>query len=81
VRDISASGLCLYLENQMPEGTLLAIEPLHECGAVTLVARVMWSVEENGGWLHECILTNRLTSAELQFWIEEHSAETCHDCV
>ena len=33
VRDISASGLCLRLESQLPEQTLLAIEPLHECGA------------------------------------------------
>jgi diguanylate cyclase (GGDEF)-like protein len=80
VRDISASGLCLFLENQMPEGSLLAIEPLHECGAVALLARVMWSVEENGGRLHECVLTNRLTSEELQFWIQEQTAESCHDC-
>jgi len=80
VRDISASGLCLFLERKMPEDTLLAIEPLHECGAVTLVVRVMWSVEENGGWLHECVLPNRLTAGEMQFWIQEQTAESCHDC-
>lgn len=81
MRDISASGLCLFLERKMPESTLLAIEPLHECGAVTLVVRVMWAVEESGGWLHECVLPNRLTGEELQFWIQEQSAESCHDCV
>ncbi|MBI2807858.1 MAG: diguanylate cyclase [Planctomycetes bacterium] len=80
VRDISASGLCLFLESPMAENTLLAIEPLHECGAVTLVVRVMWSVEENGGWLHECVLPNRLTSEELRFWVNETTAESCHDC-
>ncbi len=81
VRDISSSGLCLFLEKPMPEDTLLAIEPLHECGAVTLVVRVMWAVEENGGWLHECVLPNRLTNEELQYWIQEKMAESCHDCV
>ncbi len=79
VRDISASGLCLFLERAMPENTLLAIEPLHECGAVTLVVRVMWAVEENGGWLHECVLPNRLSSEELRLWIEEKAAQSCHD--
>jgi diguanylate cyclase (GGDEF)-like protein len=81
VRDISASGLCLYLERKMPEDTLLAIEPLHECGAVTLVVRIMWAVEENGGWLHECVLPNRLTAGEMEFWVQEQTAESCHDCV
>ena len=70
----------MFLESKMPEGTLLAIEPLHECGAVTLVVRVMWAVEENGGWLHECDLPNRLTAGEMQFWIQEQTAESCHDC-
>lgn len=79
VRDISASGLCLFLERQMPENTLLAIEPLHECGAVTLVVRVMWAVEENGGWLHECVLPNRLATEELQCWIEEKASHSCSD--
>ena len=79
VRDISASGLCLFLERQMPEDTLLAIEPLHDCGAVTLVVRVMWAVEENGGWLHECVLPNRLSTEELQFWIEESASHSRHD--
>jgi diguanylate cyclase (GGDEF)-like protein len=79
VRDISSSGLCLFLERKLAEDTLLAIEPLHECGAVTLVVRVLWAVEENGGWLHECVLPNRLTSDEMQFWIQEQAAESCHD--
>jgi len=80
VRDISASGLCLRLERQLPEQTLLAIEPLHECGAKTLLVRVMWSVNEEGNWLHECVLPNRLHHDELKLWIKEQAAESFHDC-
>jgi diguanylate cyclase (GGDEF)-like protein len=80
VRDISASGLCLRLERQLAEQTLLAIEPLHECGAKTLLVRVMWSVHEDGGWLHECVLPNRLHHDELQLWVKEQTAESFHDC-
>jgi diguanylate cyclase (GGDEF)-like protein len=81
VRDISASGLCLRLETQMPEQTLLAVEPLHECGAKTLLVRVMWAVEDgDGGWLHECVLPNRLGPEELELWLLEQSAESFHDC-
>lgn len=80
VRDISASGLCLHLERALPEQTLLAIEPLHECGAKTLLVRVMWAVPDAGGWLHECVLPNRLSPEELNLWVNEHAAESCHDC-
>jgi diguanylate cyclase (GGDEF)-like protein len=76
VRDISATGLCLRLERQLPEQALLAIEPLHECGAKTLLVRVLWSVEEDGGWCHECVLPNRLSPEELRLWILEQSAES-----
>jgi len=81
VRDISAAGLSLFLERQMPDSTLLAIEPLHECGAGTLLVRVLWSVEENGGWVHECVLPNRLTAEHLQIWVEEQTAESCRERV
>lgn len=80
VCDISSSGLCLRLERQLPEQTLLAIEPLHECGAKTLLVRVMWSVEDDGSWLHECVLPNRLSHEELQLWVSEQTAESFHDC-
>jgi diguanylate cyclase (GGDEF)-like protein len=79
VRDISASGLCVRLERQLAEQTLLAIEPLHECGAKTLLVRVMWAVQESGGWLHECVLPNRLSAEEMALWAKEQKAESCHD--
>lgn len=74
VRDISASGLCVHLERKLTEQTVLAIEPLHGCGAKTLVARVMWVLPESGGWLHECVLPNRLNGEELAMWVNEQSA-------
>ncbi len=79
VRDISASGLCLHLEHQLPEQTLLAIEPLHECGAKTLLVRVMWASYDHGVWLHECVLPNRLSSEELALWVRKQSAESLYD--
>jgi diguanylate cyclase (GGDEF)-like protein len=79
VRDISASGLCLHLERQLPEQTLLAIEPLHECGARTLLVRVLWASFDNGIWLHECALPNRLSTEELALWVKKQSAESLHD--
>jgi diguanylate cyclase (GGDEF)-like protein len=81
VRDISSSGLCLRLERQLAEQTLLAIEPLHECGAKTLLVRVMWSVYDEGNWLHECVLPNRLSQDELRLWVSEQTAESVHDSV
>ncbi len=81
VRDISSSGLCLRLERQLAEQTLIAIEPLHECGAKTLLVRVMWSVYDDGNWLHECVLPARLSSDELKLWASEQTAESFHDCV
>jgi diguanylate cyclase (GGDEF)-like protein len=81
VQDISANGLCLRLERSLPEQTLIAIEPLHVCGAKTLLVRVIWSVQGNGGWLHECVLPNRLSTEELQLWVAEQAAEVCADAV
>jgi hypothetical protein len=81
VVDISASGLCLRLERQLPVNTLLAVEPLHDCGAKTLLIRVTWAAQDNQtGWLHGCVLSHRLSAEELQLWLSEQTAESCHDC-
>ncbi|MSU78414.1 MAG: diguanylate cyclase [Gemmataceae bacterium] len=79
VRDIFASGLCLHLERELSANTLIAVEPLHECGAKTLLVRVMSAATEDNGWLHECAFPNRLTTGELSLWEYEQSAESCHD--
>jgi diguanylate cyclase (GGDEF)-like protein len=79
VRNISASGLCVRLERQVPEQTLIAIEPLHDCGARTLLVRVMWaSADDEGGWLHECVMPHRLSAEELELWLVEQSAESSY---
>ena len=80
VRDISASGVCLQLERQLPVQTLLAIEPLHDCGAKTLLVRVMRSIQVDGNWLHGCLLRTRLKPEELELWVKEHAAASVHDC-
>ena len=79
VRDISASGLCLVLERQLDEHTLLAVEPLHETGAKTLLVRVLWATRDDGGWMHECVLPNRLSNDELALWVNEQTAESLHE--
>ena len=79
VRDISASGLCVHLERKLAEQTVLAIEPLHGCGAKTLLVRVLWALPDSGGWLHECVLPNRLSGEELALWVEEHRAESLQE--
>ena len=69
------------LERQLPVHTLLAVEPLHDCGAKTLLIRVTWAAQDNQtGWLHGCVLSHRLSAEELQLWLREQTAESCHDC-
>jgi len=80
VRDISSTGLCLQLERELPAQTLLAIEPLHETGAKTLLVRVNWAVYEAGGWMHGCVLSQRLSKEEMALWMREQTAESLHDC-
>ena len=78
VQNLSASDLCLRLDRQLPNQTLVAVEPLHDCGAKTLLVRVIWSAPKEGGWLHECALANPLNPDELQLWLSEQVAEACH---
>ena len=79
VRDISSTGLCVRLDSRLPDQTLLAIDPLHESGAKTLLVRVMWAVPEGSGWLHECVLPARLSGDELLLWVREQAAESSYD--
>jgi diguanylate cyclase (GGDEF)-like protein len=68
VRDISVEGVGLALGRPLSDGTLLTIEPMHPCGARTLLARVVWATVEGGGWLHGCVLSGRLTEEEMRRW-------------
>jgi diguanylate cyclase (GGDEF)-like protein len=75
VRDISPSGLGLHMERALPLGTLLTIEPLQDCGARTLLARVICSSHEEGGWSLGCTLSTPLRAEELQCWAAEQTPE------
>jgi diguanylate cyclase (GGDEF)-like protein len=74
VRDISACGLGLHMDRKLPPGTLLTVEPFQDCGAKTLLARVVWSSAEDGGWAHGCVLSGCLSPEELRTWAAEQAA-------
>ena len=58
-------GICL--DRQFPIETLLVVEPL-SAGARTLLARVVRSTPEGGGWAHHCALSERLGGDALVGW-------------
>jgi hypothetical protein len=68
VRDLSVAGVGLHLDEPCPPGTVLVIEPLAG-GARALLARVVRVAEEGEGWLHGCVLSNRLSVEELAGWV------------
>jgi diguanylate cyclase (GGDEF)-like protein len=68
VRDISPGGVGLHLEEQLPLGTILVVEPL-ATAAKTLLARIVRTEQENGRWLHGCVLSVRLTKEEIAVWL------------
>jgi hypothetical protein len=67
LRDLSAWGLGLLLARPMPVGTVLAVTPWLWQGnpPPRLLARVVRSREEVGGWLHGCELTEPLSDDQL----------------
>ncbi len=70
VRDISAGGIGLRLDRQFPVGALLMIEPLSP-GPRTLLARVLRTSAEPGGWRHGCELSTHLSPEDLRCWLGE----------
>jgi diguanylate cyclase (GGDEF)-like protein len=76
VRDISADGVGLFLEKAIPTGTLLVVEPL-TYGAKTLLAKVVRSNFEEGGWLHGCDLSTRLDEEDIRCWYNHHLVKSC----
>jgi diguanylate cyclase (GGDEF)-like protein len=76
VRDISAAGIGLRLDRQFPLGALLIVEPLSP-GARTLLARVLRTAPDQGGWRHGCELSTVLSAEELRCWLGEHLEIPC----
>lgn len=67
VRDISAGGVGLHLEERLPKDTVVVVESL-SAGANTLLARVVHSQKHDGRWLHGCVLSVRLSPEEISAW-------------
>ena len=65
VRDVSKSGIGLFLTSAVEPGTVLHIE-LRSRSVVKRVARVVHTSKQEGGWLMGCTLDNPLSDAELQ---------------
>lgn len=68
VRDISAGGLGLQLEEQLPLDTVVIVEPL-SAGPKTLLGRVVRSEPQSGRWFHGCVLSVRLRPEEVAAWL------------
>jgi diguanylate cyclase (GGDEF)-like protein len=69
VRDISISGIGLHLERRIPPGAVLVIEPLAP-GARALLARVVRTTPDEGGWVHGCVLPTSLSAEEMHDWLD-----------
>ena len=77
IRDLSVAGIGLYMDQRLPEGVLVLVEPLSP-GARTLLARVKYTTPEGGGWRHGCQLPTPLNAEELCCWLGEHLESACH---
>jgi hypothetical protein len=67
VRDVTPEAVGIYMERRFPPETLLVVEPL-AVGVRTLLARVVRSDSEPGGWVHRCALPDRLGEEDLRTW-------------
>ncbi len=68
VCDISPGGVGLHLEEPLPIGTVVVVEPL-SAGPKTLLARIVRMKQDNGRWLHGCVLSVRLSKEEMTAWL------------
>jgi diguanylate cyclase (GGDEF)-like protein len=69
IRNISRTGIGVYLESLLPESALVTVEPLAQTSAKTLLARVVYSRPDCKGWYHGCELSTMLSDAELSYWV------------
>jgi PilZ domain-containing protein len=67
-RDVSVTGVSLYVEWQYPAGTLLAVAPVNWPGPRVLTARVVRSTAEGDGWAHGCEWLEPLREFEIDAW-------------
>jgi hypothetical protein len=65
IRDVSAGGLGLLVQNDFAVGTILAVEPLGRGADRLFRARVVRSARQAGCWLCGCELLQQITDTEL----------------
>ncbi len=68
IHDLSPDGIGLRTDRRFADGSVLIVEPLAG-GAKTLLARVVRTTTDGGGWLHGCELSTPLEEAELEHWL------------
>jgi len=68
VQDISVEGVRLSMSRRLLADTLVVVEPVAP-GPRTLLAKVVYSVPDEGGWKHGCKLTTCLSAEELGVWL------------
>ena len=68
LRDLSAEGVGLHLRERFPPDTVLVVEPPRP-EARALLARVVRVVEEERGWIHGCVLSDRLGPEAFRGWL------------
>jgi len=68
VQDISVEGVRLSMSRRLLADTLVVVEPVAP-GPRTLLAKVVYSVPDEGGWIHGCKLTTCLSAEELGVWL------------
>ena len=66
IREVSVSGLNLFLNTQVKEGTILEVEPKGINFPRSLLARVVHALPQANGWLYGCELANCLSDQELR---------------
>jgi diguanylate cyclase (GGDEF)-like protein len=75
IRDISAGGIGLSSRHHLAPGSLVMVERDGGPGGKALLARVVRSVAEEGGWFHGCVLYTPLKEDELDDWCCGHLPE------
>lgn len=66
IREVSVSGLNLFLNARVKEGTILEVEPKGIPFPRSLLARVVHVTPQANGWVYGCELANRLDDQELR---------------
>ncbi len=67
-RDVSVTGISLYVEWRYPTGTLLSVAPVNRPEPRLRTARVVRSTPDGDGWAHGCEWLEPLRQFEMDTW-------------